>query len=92
MNHQWRHYRGAVLLWHLALRNPVCVNFDRGFQRAVQVAESVGAAGKLTGSGGAVVVLCPKGGDQEQLLQEACVREGWEYVRAVPGPVNVVAS
>lgn len=60
--------------------------------RMVEVAESVGAAGKLTGSGGAVVVLCPKGGDQEQLLQEACVREGWEYVRAVPGPVNVVAS
>ena len=52
----------------------------------------MGAAAKLTGSGGAVVVLCPEGKAQEKRLQEACAAAGLECVRAVLGPVNVVAS
>ena len=58
----------------------------------VQVAESVGAAPKLTGSGGAVVVVCPEGHAQEQRLADACTKEGLACVRAEVGPVNVVAA
>lgn len=57
-----------------------------------KVAESVGAAAKLTGSGGAAVVLCPEGKSQEKRLKEACAKEGLECVKAAVGPVNVVAS
>jgi glucuronokinase len=59
---------------------------------AAQVAESVGAAAKLTGSGGAVVVLCPEGPAQERRLAEACAKEGLICIKAEVGPVNVVAS
>ncbi len=52
----------------------------------------MGAAAKLTGSGGAVVVLCPGGEAQERRLAEACAKEGFLCVKAEVGPVNVVAS
>ncbi len=58
----------------------------------MQVAESVGAAAKLTGSGGAVVVVCPEGHAQELRLAEACSTEGLACVKAEVGPVNVVAA
>lgn len=39
----------------------------------ITTARSVGAAAKFTGSGGAIVALCPKGQKQEQQLQgEQC--------------------
>ncbi len=51
---------------------------------AAQVAQSVGAHAKLPGSGGAVLVLCPQGGPQEERLREACGAEGLHCVRLVP--------
>lgn len=59
---------------------------------SLQVAESVGVAGKLTGSGGAVVALCPEGAAQERRLVEACRKEGLECVKAVPGPIAIEAT
>jgi glucuronokinase len=35
----------------------------------IAVARSVGAAAKFTGSGGAIVALCPNGVQQEEQLQ-----------------------
>lgn len=35
----------------------------------IAAARSVGAAAKFTGSGGAIVALCPQGAEQEQRLQ-----------------------
>jgi glucuronokinase len=35
----------------------------------IATARSVGAAAKFTGSGGAIVVYCPQGTQQEQQLQ-----------------------
>ena len=40
--------------------------------KMVEVARSVGAASKFTGSGGAVVALCPEGDAQVELLKKAC--------------------
>ncbi|XP_031484991.1 glucuronokinase 1-like isoform X2 [Nymphaea colorata] len=40
----------------------------------VEVARSVGAAAKFTGSGGAVVAFCPDGPSQIKRLEEACHR------------------
>jgi glucuronokinase len=37
--------------------------------KMIEVARSVGAAAKFTGSGGAIVALCPQGEQQEQQLQ-----------------------
>ncbi len=44
--------------------------------RMVDVATRCGAAAKFTGSGGAVVALCPDGAVQEQALQDTCRAEG----------------
>lgn len=52
----------------------------------VATAESVGAAGKLTGSGGAVVALCPEGAEQAERLQAACAAAGFECVPVQVGP------
>lgn len=52
----------------------------------------MGAAAKLTGSGGAAVVLCPDGAAQQRRLAEACAKEGLECHKVVVGPANVVAS
>ncbi|KAG0450396.1 hypothetical protein HPP92_026807 [Vanilla planifolia] len=45
--------------------------------KMVEVARSVGAAAKFTGSGGAVVAFCPEGPEQVKLLQEACHESGF---------------
>jgi len=37
----------------------------------IATARSVGAAAKFTGSGGAIVALCPQGEEQERLLKGA---------------------
>ena len=44
------------------------------------------AAAKFTGSGGAVVALCPDGQQQEKELQAACNAKGFTVVRAEIGP------
>lgn len=51
-----------------------------------EVAASVGAAAKLTGSGGAVVALCPEGDAQAAALREACRQRGLECVAVQVGP------
>ncbi|KAL5719850.1 glucuronokinase [Ranunculus cassubicifolius] len=53
----------------------------------VEVARKVGAASKFTGSGGAVVVYCPEGPSQVELLEEACKNAGF-----IIQPVEVVSS
>lgn len=53
----------------------------------VAAAESVGAAGKLTGSGGAVVALCPEGAAQQEQLRAACTAASFECVSVEVGPV-----
>jgi glucuronokinase len=40
----------------------------------IATARSVGAAAKFTGSGGAIVALCPEGAQQEARLQGVCWR------------------
>lgn len=50
------------------------------------VAASVGAAAKLTGSGGAVVALCPEGDGQAAALRAACRARGLQCVLVVVGP------
>ncbi|KAG9453733.1 hypothetical protein H6P81_006637 [Aristolochia fimbriata] len=55
--------------------------------KMVEVARSVGAASKFTGSGGAVVAFCPEGPSQAQLLEEACKEAGLTVQ-----PVQVIPS
>ncbi|XP_057482617.1 LOW QUALITY PROTEIN: glucuronokinase 1-like [Actinidia eriantha] len=55
--------------------------------KMVEVARSVGAAAKFTGSGGAVVAFCPDGASQAKLLEDACHEAGF-----VIQPVKVVPS
>ncbi|XP_062151483.1 glucuronokinase 1-like isoform X2 [Alnus glutinosa] len=55
--------------------------------KMVEVARKVGAASKFTGSGGAVVALCPDGPSQVKLLQDGCQKAGLIVV-----PVEVVPS
>ncbi|XP_052196657.1 glucuronokinase 1-like [Diospyros lotus] len=55
--------------------------------KMVEVARSVGAAAKFTGSGGAVVAFCPNGPSQAKLLEDACEKAGF-----VIEPVKVVSS
>lgn len=43
----------------------------------IEVARSVGAASKFTGSGGAAVVLCPDGEAQAELLKTVCREAGF---------------
>jgi len=53
----------------------------------IATARSVGAAAKFTGSGGAVVALCPDGQQQEQRLQgELC---GCNVALSLPGYAEV---
>ncbi|KAI5341255.1 PREDICTED: glucuronokinase [Prunus dulcis] len=58
----------------------------------VEVARSVGAASKFTGSGGAVVVFCPDGPSQVKLLEDACQKAGFklEPIQVVPSLLNEV--
>ncbi|CAI9763173.1 unnamed protein product [Fraxinus pennsylvanica] len=52
----------------------------------VEVAGGIGAASKFTGSGGAVIVFCPEGPSQVQLLEAACEKAGFviEPVKVMP--------
>uniref|UniRef100_A0A0D9Y102 GHMP kinase N-terminal domain-containing protein n=1 Tax=Leersia perrieri TaxID=77586 RepID=A0A0D9Y102_9ORYZ len=54
--------------------------------KMVEVARSVGAAAKFTGSGGAVVALCPDGQAQLLLLQKACQDAGFLLQRIQVAP------
>lgn len=58
----------------------------------VAAAESVGAAGKLTGSGGAVVALCPEGDAQAERLRATCAAAGFECVPVEVGPLLYQAA
>eukprot|EP00887_Chlorella_sp_A99_P005428 scaffold1.g5428.t1 len=48
--------------------------------RIAEVAASVGAAAKLTGSGGALLALCPDSGGQAAALAAACAAAGRQQV------------
>jgi len=52
----------------------------------VEAAGSVGAAAKLTGSGGAVVALCPDGKEQAERLRAVCRQRDLECVPVDVGP------
>ncbi|XP_043717342.1 glucuronokinase 1-like [Telopea speciosissima] len=52
----------------------------------VEVARSVGAASKFTGSGGAVIAFCPDGPSQVKLLEDACQKAGFVVQPAVVVP------
>ncbi|KAJ4779869.1 Glucuronokinase 1 [Rhynchospora pubera] len=54
--------------------------------KMVEVARSVGAAAKFTGSGGAVVAFCPGGPSQVSLLESACKEAGFtlQKISVVP--------
>jgi glucuronokinase len=45
--------------------------------KMVEVARSVGAAAKFTGSGGAVIAFCPNGAPQVRRLEDACRKAGF---------------
>jgi hypothetical protein len=54
--------------------------------KMVDVARSVGAASKFTGSGGAVVALCPDGDSQVERLRKGCQEAGFvvQQVKVAP--------
>ena len=54
--------------------------------KMVEVARSVGAASKFTGSGGAVVAFCPDGDAQAELLKTACLEAGFVMERIEVAP------
>lgn len=58
----------------------------------VEVARRHSAASKFTGSGGAVVVYCPEGPSQAQLLEDACKSAGFifQQVKVMPSFLNEV--
>lgn len=58
----------------------------------VEVARSVGAACKFTGSGGAVVAFCPDGPDQVKRLEEACKVAGFTMEQALVAPPFIKAN
>lgn len=61
--------------------------------RMVEVARSVGAAAKFTGSGGAVVVLCLGGEEQVVRLREGCEKEGFVLEEVlVAGPTQAAQA
>ncbi|XP_006662830.2 glucuronokinase 1-like [Oryza brachyantha] len=59
--------------------------------KMVEVARSVGAAAKFTGSGGAVVALCPDGDEQVLLLEKACQDAGFlmQRIQVAPSPLTL---
>ncbi|KAL6960329.1 Glucuronokinase 1 [Sarracenia purpurea var. burkii] len=60
--------------------------------KMVEVARSVGAAAKFTGSGGTVVAFCPGGASQVKRLEDACHKAGFtiELVKVVPSCLNEI--
>ncbi|KAL3829552.1 hypothetical protein ACJIZ3_018354 [Penstemon smallii] len=56
----------------------------------VEIARRVGAASKFTGSGGAVVVFCPEGPSQAQVLEDECKKAGFIFqpVQVMPSFLN----
>ncbi|KAL5204114.1 hypothetical protein ABZP36_008985 [Zizania latifolia] len=54
--------------------------------KMVETARSVGTASKFTGSGGAVVALCPDGDAQLLLLEKACQEAGFLVQRIQAAP------
>ena len=58
--------------------------------KMVEVARSIGAASKFTGSGGAVVALCPDGDAQAELLKTACQEAGFvvEQIEVAPSALT----
>ncbi|MCO5562996.1 hypothetical protein L7F22_016632 [Adiantum nelumboides] len=60
--------------------------------KMVEVARSVGAACKFTGSGGAVVAFCPDGSDQIKRLEEACKVAGFDMEEVLVAPAFVEPS
>ncbi|KAK8450266.1 hypothetical protein SEVIR_7G340545v4 [Setaria viridis] len=54
--------------------------------KMVEVARSVGASSKFTGSGGAVVALCPDGEAQVELLHRACQEAGFVVQQIIVAP------
>ncbi|WVZ53818.1 hypothetical protein U9M48_004710 [Paspalum notatum var. saurae] len=54
--------------------------------KMVEVARSVGASSKFTGSGGAIIALCPDGNSQVELLHKACQEAGFmvQQVKVAP--------
>ncbi|KAF8749346.1 hypothetical protein HU200_012676 [Digitaria exilis] len=57
--------------------------------KMVEVARSVGAASKFTGSGGAVVALCPDGEAQVELLHKACQEAGFVVQQVKIAPTSL---
>ncbi|KAG7033083.1 Glucuronokinase 1, partial [Cucurbita argyrosperma subsp. argyrosperma] len=58
----------------------------------VEIARRVGASSKFTGSGGAIVVFCPDGRSQVELLEENCQKAGFfiQPIQVVPSCLNEV--
>ncbi|CAL4884577.1 unnamed protein product [Urochloa decumbens] len=58
--------------------------------KMVEVARGVGASSKFTGSGGAVVALCPDGEAQVELLHKACQEAGFvvQQVKVAPSALS----
>ncbi|RLN23770.1 glucuronokinase 1-like [Panicum miliaceum] len=58
--------------------------------KMVEVARSVGASSKFTGSGGAVVALCPDGEAQVELLHKACQEAGFvvQQIKVAPSVLS----
>ena len=54
--------------------------------KMIEVARSVGAASKFTGSGGAIVAFCPEGPAQVKCLEDACQKAGFIVQPAVVVP------
>lgn len=56
----------------------------------VEVARTIGAASKFTGSGGAVIVFCPDGPSQVKQLVDACQEAGFvcEPIKVMPSFLN----
>ncbi|XP_025816844.1 glucuronokinase 1 isoform X3 [Panicum hallii] len=58
--------------------------------KMVEVARSVGVSSKFTGSGGAVVALCPDGEAQAELLHKACQEAGFvvQQIKVAPSVLS----
>lgn len=54
--------------------------------KMIEVARSVGAASKFTGSGGAIIAFCPDGPAQVKHLEDACQKAGFIVQPAIVVP------